>query len=565
MLISLKIKNIALIDECTITLGKGLNILSGETGAGKSIIIDALSFVLGCRADKSLIRHGESFATVEAVFETEDKEILRLMEEVGLIPENTLIIKRTMTESRNDVRVNGESFTLSMLKKLTSALIDILGQHEHQSLLKVAYHIELLDKFAGDKIAKLKDKTSKLYAEYRDIYKKIEKLGDTSERERKLDILKYQIEEIERAELIKDEEETLLTEREKYRNSEKIVSAVSNSYNSIESELSVHSMLSSALSHLIQVTAYDEELEQLAERLDSTKIEIDDIAESLKSYVEGYDYDERQANYIEQRVDTINLLKRKYGGSISSVLGQLESMSEEYDELINADEELSKLENQLQDVVVSLYNTASKLSKERRAAAREFECKIVSELKDLAIKDVTFCVNFSDMPDIDNLKGAVTANGFDSVEFLISPNMGEPLRPLAKIVSGGEMSRIMLSLENIISGLDGIQTLVFDEIDTGISGNVAHTVAKKLSNISRTKQVIAVTHLPQLASYADSHHLITKSVKGDKTLTDVTLLEGESKVEEIVRLSGGAGSQINIMHARELLENALLEKESNRL
>lgn len=561
MLVSLNIKNIALIDECRLSLGKGLNILSGETGAGKSIIIDALSFVLGCRADKSLIRFGEKQASVEAVFETENKEIFKLLDDFGIPSENTLVIKRTMSETRNEIRVNGETFTISMLKKLTSILVDILGQHEHQSLLKTSNHIELLDKFAGKEAAELKAEVKSLYNAYVNVRDAIAELGDTAERARRIDILRYQIEELERAELKEGEEEELLILREKYRNGERIVTSVANAYNSLESsELSVTAAVAAAHNTLISVSNYDVKILELAERLESAKIELKDIADTLADYAEYFEFDERGAAYVEQRVDTIKTLKRKYGGTVTACCIALDNFKNQYDSLSNAEEKMAVLEAELNKVSEKLYKAASGLSKLRRDAAVRFEERIVAELSELAMKGAKFGVSFSEIPEKNKMYAFISDDGFDNVEFMISPNTGEPLKPLVKIASGGETSRIMLALENIVSALDGIDTLVFDEIDTGISGKVAQVVSVKLDNISRGKQVIAVTHLPQLASFADNHYLISKRVEGEKTVTELQPLKGDSRIDEIVRLSGGAGSEISRLHANELLQNALTVK-----
>lgn len=564
MLISLNINNIALIDECRLKLGNGLNIMSGETGAGKSIIIDALSFVLGCRADKSLIRFGEDKATVEAVFDINNTEVFSVMEELGIVPDNTLIIKRAMTDTRNEIRVNGEQFTIAMLKKITALLVDILGQHEHQSLLKASNHIILLDKFAGADALNLKNEVKILYNDYKKTLSEINELGNASERTMKLDILKYQIEEIEKAELKEGEEDELLIAREKYRNSEKIITSVVNSHNAMDSsEISVVTALSAAYLEINTVANYDEVLEEFSARLESAKIELKDIADSLKDYAESFEYDEHRANLVEQRVDTIKMLKRKYGGSLEEVLASLELFKTQYDELSNAEEKLESLTKKLEDLTIALFNKAMALSKVRRTAAQKFENKISAELNDLAMKNTMFKINFSDIPEIENLETEISSDGFDKVDFLISPNAGEPLKPLAKIASGGEMSRIMLALQSILAELDGIETLVFDEIDTGISGHVAKVVAEKLNGLSKTKQIIAVTHLPQLASYADNHYLISKRVAGNKTITELDLLGDENQITEIVRLSGGAGSEISRMHAKELLLNAKKNKIDN--
>ncbi len=558
MLQSLHIKNIALIDECKLELGKGLNILSGETGAGKSIIIDSLSFVLGSKADKSLIRYGESKASVEAVFTCDNPIIGEVMEELGIEPDTTVIITRTMTESRNDIRVNGQAVTLAMLKKLTCYMVDILGQHEHHSLMQTATHLTLLDNFGGENIRVLSSAVSDIYSRYKDVKKRLASFGDDGERARRIDALEYQIKEIEKARLVDGEEEELLKNRERFRNGEKILTGVKNSYNALDGEdISVLSLLNDAISELNSVKNFDSALSELHDRAESAKIELKDIADTLYSYGEGFDYDEHTAEKIERRVDTIKTLKRKYGATIKEVLERLELAKKEYDELSGADEEISKLKNKLERLVIDLYNASVRLSKARRTVAKTFETGILAELSALAMKNTSFEVGFSPIPEIVDFESTVSALGIDDVCFNISPNKGEPLRPLWKIASGGEMSRFMLALKNITSGLDGIDTMVFDEIDTGISGNVAFVVAQKMYNISSDRQVIAVTHLPQLASYADRQYLISKSVVGDKTLTRVTLLDLTARKNELVRLTGGfEGSEIGIKHAEELLASA---------
>jgi len=566
MLQSLHIKNIALIQECNLELGNGLNILTGETGAGKSIIIDAFSFVLGAKADKSLIRYGETKAQVEAVFVNLQPITLTVMEELGLEQDDTIIINRSMTETKNEIKVNGCTFTLAMLKKLTSTMVDILGQHEHHSLMNVSEHLRLLDTYAGKDVAVLTDNVLELYQEYKAIKKKLASFGDERERARKLDSLSYIIKEIEKAHLVDGEEEELIAQRDKFRNSEHILEGVKSSYGVLDGEeISALSLLNDAISSVRSASSYDSTLKVYEDRLESAKIEIKDIADSLYDYGENFDYDENTASKIERRVDLIRSLKRKYGNTIADVLSLYEKSKEEYDSLTGADIEIEKLNNNLSNTTAKLYNSAVKLSKARKEAAKIFEKGILKELSDLAMSNTTFDVEFNPLPDIEELDDCITSKGFDNVCFNISPNKGEPMRPLSKIASGGEMSRFMLALKNITAGLDGIDTMVFDEIDTGISGNVALVVAQKMYNISGARQVIAVTHLPQLASYADRQYLIAKEVVGDKTLTGLTLLDDNRRKEELVRLTGGMkGNDIGLLHAEELLKNAQAYKNSKK-
>lgn len=551
MLSSVSVTNIALIDRLELSLGAGLNILSGETGAGKSIIIDALNFVLGERADKSLIRHGTDFAAVEAVFsDYETPAVTAYMQDVGIEPEEVLVIRRKMSaDGKNECRINGRVSTLSTLKGLTELLVDIHGQHEHQSLVKPANHEAMLDGVGGDKIAEAREKTACIYRNYRTLREELDALGDESERARRLDILTYQLEEIERADIREGEEDELLEKRKRIRNMEKILSAIAGARESLDGYdgHSVTTSLKNAAAGLNGISSYDSRLDELCARLDEAKSEVADIAETLKDMAEELDFDSRSADEVEERLETVRGITRKYGGSFEALTAFYQKSKAEAEMLAGASERVGELEAELAAEGKKLASAAENLGNLRRAAAERFEADMTRELVDLGMGGTTFKVDIIS----DYAPESVGATGGDKVEFLISPNVGEPLKPLAKIISGGEMSRFMLALKNIVAGIDGIGTMVFDEIDTGISGRISAVVAEKMCNISRARQVIAITHMPALAAMADSHFLIEKGVEDGKTLTHLTLLDDDTA--EIARLVGGGEHSTHaVPHAKEM-------------
>ena len=551
MLSSVSVTNIALIDRLELSLGAGLNILSGETGAGKSIIIDALNFVLGERADKSLIRHGTDFAAVEAVFsDYETPAVTAYMQDVGIEPEEVLVIRRKMSaDGKNECRINGRVSTLSTLKGLTELLVDIHGQHEHQSLVKPANHEAMLDGVGGDKIAEAREKTACVYRNYRTLKEELDALGDESERARRLDILTYQLEEIERADIREGEEDELLEKRKRIRNMEKILSAIAGARESLDGYdgHSVTTSLKNAAAGLNGISSYDSRLDELCARLDEAKSEVADIAETLKDMAEELDFDSRSADEVEERLETVRGITRKYGGSFEALTAFYQKSKAEAEKLAGASERVGELEAELAAEGKKLASAAENLGNLRRAAAERFEADMTRELVDLGMGGTTFKVDIIS----DYAPESVGPTGGDKVEFLISPNVGEPLKPLAKIISGGEMSRFMLALKNIVAGIDGIGTMVFDEIDTGISGRISAVVAEKMCNISRARQVIAITHMPALAAMADSHFLIEKGVEDGKTLTHLTLLDDDTA--EIARLVGGGEHSTHaVPHAKEM-------------
>lgn len=551
MIRSVSVQNIALIDRVDLELGARLNILSGETGAGKSIIIDSLGFVLGERADRSLIRYGTDHAAVEAVFEDYlTPDVATYLDDMGIEAEDVLILRRKMSaDGRNECRINGRLTTLSVLKGLTELLVDIHGQHEHQSLVKPANHEKMLDGMGGKELLAARAENATLREKYRALKAEFERFGDESERARRLDVLRFQIDEIERAEVGEGEEEELLEKRKRIRNTEKILSALASAKSALEGYdgASVGGNLKAATASLSTISAYDGGIDPLCERLDAAKTEIEDIGETLGDMMRKFDFDAKSADAVEERLELVRNLQRKYGGSYAALCDFLAKAKTEAETLENASERVEELEREIASAGKKLSDAARRLGDMRRSAAEKFESDMMRELGDLGMGGTTFKVEIKSDYAPDN----IGETGGDEVEFLISPNVGEPLKPLAKIISGGEMSRFMLALKNIVAGLDGIGTMVFDEIDTGISGHISAVVAEKMCNISRDRQVIAITHMPSLAAMADSHFLIQKSVSDGKTHTRVLLLEDDT--DEVARLIGGNDySSHAVPHAREM-------------
>ena len=551
MIQNLSVENIALIDKLNVELGEGLNILSGETGAGKSIIIDAVSFVLGERADRTLIRYGTESATVEAVFSDYiTPAISEYLEEIGIEAEEILILNRKMTtEGKNSCRINGRVTTLSTLKGLTSLLVDIHGQHEHQSLLNPNSHMSLLDSLGGDTHAELINKVKDEYRRYSSIKREFNSFGDDNERVRRLDVLSYQIAEIEKADVQEGEEEDLLEKRKRIRNMERILEALNSAKNILDGyeSTAVSPALKTTVSTLNLISQYDNRIESLNERLEDARAEVVDIADTVKSILDELDFDRHSADQIEERLELVRMLQRKYGGSYNALVEFYQKASEEYERLSNAGDRVIELEAEIRKSVQSLKEACGNLTASRKAIADKFEKNILSELSDLGMGGSTFKVQIDTVETPDDF----SSNGADNVEFLISPNVGEPLKPLAKIISGGEMSRFMLALKNILAGVDEIGTMIFDEIDTGISGHISAVVSEKMCNISRKRQVIAVTHMPSLAAMADNHYLIEKSTENGKTSTHLNLLNDDT--DEVARLIGGNDYSVHaIPHAKEM-------------
>lgn len=555
MLNTLIIKNIAIIKQLQIQFERGLTVLSGETGAGKSIIVDSLNFLLGAKTDRTLLKSGEKEAVVEGVFLIEETTSQKLIDfGMSLEDDKTMIITRTLTdEGKTDCRLNGKLITLSMLRNITESMVDIHGQHEHQSLLKPSSHLKLLDVYT-ENIVQLKNQVADIYHKFKKCVFELQSFGmSDAERERMLDVIKFQINEIQAASLKEEEEEELANERLKIINAERIAKALGLAYDNLSGTEGASGNITQALNALNQITKYDTAYDDIYKRLESARYEIDDIVMLLNDKVSDTDYDERAADKIESRIDLIKNMKRKYGATIAEIKVFLDKATREYERLTTSTETILKLQKEKDKLANQLYEAAYRLSESRRAGAAVFSSAVQKELNDLGMEGSLFETIFSDIPSRNDFETLITADGFDKAEFYLSANKGEPLKPLAKIASGGEMSRIMLALKVILSQIDDIDTMIFDEIDTGISGRIGQTIANKLAHISRNRQVITITHLASICAMADFNYLIYKDEYEGKTLTKVIKLNDDDTLGEIARLSGGKDiSKLSYEHSKEL-------------
>jgi DNA repair protein RecN (Recombination protein N) len=554
MLSRLIIKNIALIDMLEVQFSDGLNVLSGETGAGKSIIIDSVNLVLGERADRELIRTGAQTAAVEAWFSgvcgvediLSDQQI-----EVG---EELVLSRELSLTGRNICRVNGTLVSLAVLKALSDRLVDVHGQHEHQSLLNEKNHILLLDEF-GDTIKQALADVEKAYDAYMAVIKKQKMLfGNDGDRERRIDILKFQISEIKLANIAQGEEDELLAQRNRLNAAEKIMEALAAAYSLLyEAEpINALSALKEASRRLQGISDVDVRYGDMAAKVDDAFYSLEEVIFAVRGEMSEGFFDPDALERIEDRLALIGSLKRKYQDPLSSGVF-LQKAEQELADLEDSEALLKELSQKAQQLKQQIYNGSVRLSQLRRDAAKHLEQLVVRQLKDLGMSSASFEVMFDSMPGIDD--AAYSRNGFDTVEFYISTNRGEPVKPLRKVASGGEVSRIMLAIKNIAADTGGIPTMIFDEIDTGISGRIAQVVAEKLHNISCGRQVVCVTHLPQIASMADTHFLISKHSDEATTRTSLCALTEPERIREIARLTGGE-SKVSLAHAREMFDQA---------
>ena len=565
MLEKLVIKNVALIDSVEIDFGKGLNVLSGETGSGKSVIIEALNFVLGAKAEKSLIKSGQNECSVLATFSVDVNNLTDVFDSLGVEPDETVIISRKFNlDGKSIVRVNGTTINVSMLKKLSAILVDVHGQSEHFELLSTSNQLKLLDKICYNDIKDVKNTLKDLYSEYKGINSQINTLGgDESQRLIRLDVLNYQINEIVRADIKPNEEKELIELRSKLQNQEKISNALNGAYSAFSDDGGILDVLGNVNRLILSISNLTEEFSSLSDRISTLYSECDDFASTIcDANSNNEDFINVNPDDVEARLSIIKNIKRKYGESYEDILAFLENAKIEKDKLDNFNELYAELLSKKSKIEKELYNNYCVLSKTRKNSAINFSKSVLSELRELGMDKAEFDILFNDTPNIEDCKFD-SANGFDNVQFLFSANPGEPLKPMDKIISGGEMSRFMLSIKAQSSKFNEQKTFIFDEIDAGISGRVAKTVANKFAKISANTQLIAITHLPQISSMADVNLLIEKNSTGDSAITTVKRLTSIQKVEEIVRLIGGEiNSESAIKHATEMIDNANEYKKS---
>ena len=551
MLEVLHSENIAIIEEADIRFEPGFNALTGETGAGKSIVIDALGAVLGQRASRELIRTGMDKAFVSAVFSGVDNSV---PEALGITPEEdgSLLLQREIHgDGKNVCRVNGRPVTVGQLKMLGSRLLNIHGQHDGQQLLDEEQHLLLLDSFG--KLETLINAYAEKYKDFTDIQKKIQSLEmDESEKARRMDTLTYQIGELERAQLRAGEEEELSARRNLLRNAEKFISAVSEAdyaMNGDDGGDGALGLLRRAQDAVGAVRHLDEDYARLYERIEALYSEAYDVAATIEDKREGFDFSPHELDDVESRMDQLYRLKKKYGPSVEDMLAYLESCRAELEQIEYAGDTLARLEQARGKAEKAAMTAAQQLSEGRRQAAERLSGQILDELRQLDMGKIRFTVDIAEKP--------LSADGIDQVRFLMSANVGEELRPIHKIASGGELARIMLAMKNVLSEQDMVGTMVFDEVDTGVSGRAAQKVAEKMARVSRRKQVLCVTHLPQLAAMADVHFSVEKGEKNGRTYTAVRRLDREQRRQELARLTGGSHvSQTMLDGAEELLVEA---------
>lgn len=552
MILELYIKNIAIIGELRIDFGAGFNVLSGETGAGKSIIVDSVNLILGSRGDRELIKYGEKSAYVEALISLEHQgdALLALLREYGIEPEGQLILSRELSASgKNICRIDGRLVSLAVLREIASHLVNIYGQNQQQQLLDDKSHLALIDAFAAEPLLGLRQAVAEAYAKFAKTRKMVEELKkNAAEKERALDFLKYQIAEIQRAALKPGEEEELLLEKARIQNAEKIALNLSEAKEALSGAEGAVPRLYAAVHALLGIAKLDVRYERLAGTLNDTYYSVEEASYDLSSLCEDVLFDEGRLEEVEDRLAVISALKRKYGGSCAEVLEFLENAQQQLEQLEHSEVRLEELEAQLKKQESELDALCSRLTQQRKSCAEKLTEQISKELEDLGMPGAKIQCEFRE-------KG-YSENGRDEVSLLASLNPGQPLRHLSKVASGGEISRIMLAIKSIAAKKEEIETMIFDEIDTGISGRTAQMVAKKIARIAACRQVICVTHLAQIAAMGDKNFFIEKIEKEGNTCTVLRQLEGEEIAFEIARLSGGMHSEAAVAHGRELLQNA---------
>ena len=560
MLKQLAIRNIALIDQQYIEFNNGFSVLTGETGAGKSIIIEALNFVLGERASRELVKSGEDKASVEAVFSlAEGEPVFEALEEQGIDCEDgeLTLYREFALSGKNVCRANGTLINAGALKLIGDALVDIHGQHAHQSLLDPKKHIALLDRFAGKEALDCKAQVARAYHNASDARRQLAAAQyNEQERERRIDLLRYQMKEIDAAELTDGEEEQLNERRGLLQNAQAVMEGLEGASAALsgdgEENGGALASFSVALHMLDSIARFHGDYAQLAEKLHALYFDLEDAGYSLRDYKADFSFEPAMLDEIETRLELISTLRRKYGANIAEILAYRDKAEAELELIANADERREQLEAAYASAKSEYDALSGELSGIRKAAAERLSARILPELNDLGMPYAAFSANF------ETLSGEIpSANGIDSVEFLLSTNRGEPVKPLSKVASGGELSRIMLSFKSVLADLDGIPTMVFDEIDSGISGQMGTSLAVKMRQIAHSHQVLCITHLPQIAAYANYQYYVYKEESGEHTRSNAVLLNESQRAQEIARIMSGSSSDtVALEHAQRLIDAA---------
>lgn len=572
MLSELNIKNFAIIEEVSISFEKGLTVLSGETGAGKSIIIDAIGLLLGGRGSSEFVRYETDKAEIEGLFhiENESHEIYSRCKDHGIdLEDDMIILKRDITSSGKSIcRINGKLVPTSILKEIGGLLVDVHGQHETQVLMNQEHHLSLLQQYDEKEILPILSQYKETYTNYIALKKQLKQLTENEQQmAHRFDLLQFQLTEIQNANLIENEDDQLTEEKNKISNFERIYKSLVEAYQSLSEDGSGLDTVRTSMYSLESVASIDTDIKEMHEGISSSYYLLEDISYRLRDAIEQMEYDPNRLNEIENRLSEISMLKKKYGNSVADILNYAQKIEQELDTIQHKDQHIEKLEKELEKISLLLVELGSKVSNKRKKLSKQLIQDIHKELKELYMEKTTFEIVFSkdvgaeEDPILEGQHVRFTKDGFDRIEFYISTNPGEPLKPLAKVASGGELSRMFLALKSIFTKHQGITSIIFDEVDTGVSGRVAQAIAEKIHKVSINSQVLCITHLPQVASMADTHLFIAKTIDGNRTKTSVTPLLNDQKINEIARMIAGVEiTDVTIQHAKELIDQASATK-----
>ncbi len=551
MLLELNIENFAIIENMKIEFDRGLNVLTGETGSGKSIIIDSLGLVLGARANKDIIKHGEDYAFIEAIFSCYSDDIKKTLKDYGLeIGELIVVSKKIQRNGPTITRINNRAITTQVLSKIAIKLIDIFAQHETISLMDNKNQLKLIDDFSGDKHKELLKELDKVVSDIDSLKKEYQdKSNLETNKEREIDLLEYQINEIDEANLTEYDESELTEDFNKFSNMTNTITKLTEAKSIIDSSYdsaNIEDILDKVILNITEVSKYNKDIKYIEDELEDIRYRISDISKNLDSYIESMEVDEEKLNFLQSRIDLVNTIKTKYGNTIKEINEFYEKTYERLEFLKNFEKNLKVLSDKIKSLEYKAIEIAKVISKNRKETANLVQDNITKEIKELNIPNAKFKINIKEKE--------LGHDGIDKIEFLISPNKGQELMPMSKVASGGEMSRIMLGFKSIIAKKDNIPTLVFDEIDTGISGKTAQIVGRKIKNLSKGRQIIVISHLPQIVALADTHFLINKDTLSDTTISTITKLNDEDRVDELARLIGGEKiSEYTLATAKEMI------------